>query len=239
MNCRRVRQYLYAYCRQELSPDETKEVKAHLDFCPECTEKMEVMVATEQMIRDGLENFVPSPDFNEKLLAKIQSIPSTVEERTRKSWWRKLLHETFPSIRLRWALAGAVSVIFMALVATIFTQKQISKQPGSYAFDSTNTENRKLTSSGNKIDTSLEEIFKQVDENTSARSKTFVMENLSSPSLSSGSRLVNWGEDGRIKPVDFRKRFIIERSSYQDARRGSNYVLPVVSTQPASKKTDF
>ncbi len=239
MNCRRVRQYLYAYCRQELSPDETKGVKAHLDFCPACTEKKEEIDATCQMIKDGLESFVPSPDFNEKLLAKIASIPSTVEERARKSWWQKLLHETFPSIRLRWALAGTVSVIFLALIATIFTQKQISKQSESFVFDSTNTENRKLTSSGNKVDTSLEEIFKQVDENTLGGGKTFVMGNHSLPSLSSGSRLVNWGEDGRIRPVDLSRRFIIEKSSYQDIKRGSNYVLPVVSTQPVSKKTDF
>ncbi len=235
MNCRKVRQYLYGYCKQELSPDETKEVKAHLDSCPECTREMEEITETDLMINDGLEIFVPSSDFNEKLLAKIRSLPLNAEERDRKTWWQELLHETFPSIRLRWAVAGAVSVIILTLVTTLVTQKRISKGPESLVFDSTNTENRNLNSSGNRVDTSLEEIFKEVEANTPMRDKAFVIENLSSPSFGRVSNFTDRGEDGRIRPVDLRRRFIIERSSYQDGRRGSNYVLPVVSTQPASK----
>lgn len=239
MNCRKARRYLYAYCKQELPPDETKEVKAHLDSCPDCTREMEAIVETNLLLKSGLENFIPSPDFNEKLLAEIQRLPSPVEVRVRKTWWQELLHETFPSLRLRWVAVGAASVIVIALVATRVTQKQISKGPGSLALDSTSMDNRTLAVSGNKVDTSLDEIFKEVETNAPATNKAFVIDNLSTPAFNRASDLNSRGEDGRIRTVDLRRRFILERSSYQNVRRGSNYVLPVVSTQPASKKTDY
>lgn len=239
MNCRKARPYLYAYCKQELNPDETQEVKAHLDSCPECTREMEEMAETNLMLKNGLENFVPSPDFNEKLLAEIQRLSSPVEVRVRRSWWHKLLHETFPSIRLRWVAVGAVSVIILALVATMITQKQFSKGPGSLASGSTKVENRSLANSGSKRDTTLDEIFKQAGANAPGSNKTFVIDNLSSPVFNRESDLTNRGEDGRIRSADLRRRFILERGSYQDVRRGSSYVLPVVSTQPGSKKADY
>jgi hypothetical protein len=200
---------------------------------------MEEIVEANLMLKSGLENFSPSPDFNEKLLAKVQRLPSPVEARVRKSWWQELLHETFPSIRLRWVAVGAASVIVVVLVATMVTQKQFSTGPGSLASDSTNTENRSLVASGSKRDTTLDEIFNQAEVNTPGSNKTFVVDNLSTPVFNRGSDLTSRGEDGRIRPVDLRRRFILERSSYQDLKRGSNYVLPVVSTQPASKKADY
>ena len=239
MNCRKARLYLYAYSKQELYPDETREVKAHLDSCSECTREMEEMVETNLMLKNGLENFVPSPDFDEKLLAEIQRLSSPVEARVRKSWWQELLHETFPSIRLRWVAVGAASVIVIVLVATMVSQKQFSKGPGSLSLDSTNTGNRSLAISGSKTDTTLDEIFKQAEVNAPGSNKTFVIDNLSSPVFNRVSDLTSRGEDGRIKPADLRRRFILDRSSYQDVRRGSNYVLLVVSTQPASKKADY
>jgi hypothetical protein len=239
MNCRKARLYLYAYCKQELPPDETKEVKAHLDSCFECTREMEEITETNLMCKNGLENFAPSPDFNEKLLAKIQGLSSPVEVRVRKSWWQELLHETFPSIRLRWVAVGAASVIVLVLAATMITQKQFSKEPGSLASNSANTDNKNLAISGSMRDTTLDEIFKGVETNAPRTNKSFVMDNLSTPAFNRVSDLTSRGEDGRIRPVDLRRRFILERSSYQDVKRGSSYVLPVVSTQPASKKTDY
>ncbi len=239
MNCRKARRYLYAYCKQELPPDEKREVKAHLDSCSECTREMEEIVETNLMLKSGLENFTPSPDFSEKLLAKIQELPSSVEARVRKPWWQELLHETFPSIRLRWVAVGAASVIVLVLAATMITQKQFLKGSGSLALDSTSTENRSLAISGIKRDTTLDEIFKQAGVNAPGSNKTFVIDNLSTPVFNRVSDLTSRGEDGRIRPVDLRRRFILERSSYQDVKRGSSYVLPVVSTQPASKKTDY
>ncbi|HEX7401655.1 MAG TPA: zf-HC2 domain-containing protein, partial [candidate division Zixibacteria bacterium] len=147
MNCRKVRQYLYGYCKNELTPAESEKIKAHLDDCAECARAMEKVTVASNLLEKSLEAFVPSPDFNEKLLAKIRSLPLEVKEGKKQTWWQKLLHETFPSIRLRWAAAGAVSVIVLALVITMVTQKRFSLGPESIVSDSTFAQNQNLAGS--------------------------------------------------------------------------------------------
>lgn len=149
------------------------------------------------------------------------------------------MHETFPSIRLRWAAAGAVSVIVLALVATMITQKRFSMEPESIVSDSTFAQNQNLAGSAKKGDRSIDEIFEQTGRTSTLNDKSFVIENLSTASLDKIFDSTNRGEDGRITPVDLNRRFIIERSTYQDLSRGNHYVLPVVSSQPASHKTDY
>ena len=239
MNCRKVRQYLYGYCKNELTPAESEKIKAHLDDCAECASEMEKTAEVSTMLKDSLEVLIPSPDFNEKLLAKIRSLPLEVKERKKQTWWQKLLHETFPSIRLRWAAAGAVSVIVLALVITMVTQKRFSLGPESIVSDSTFAQNQNLAGSAKKGDRSIEGIFEQAGKIFTTKDKSFVIENLSNASLDKVFDSTNRGEDGRIIPVDLNRRFIIERSTYQDLSRGNHYVLPVVSSQPASKKTDY
>jgi hypothetical protein len=195
MNCRKVRPYLYGYCKNELSPAESEKIKAHLDNCVECAREMEKVAEVSTLFKDSLEVLALSPDFDQKLLARIRSLPFEVEERKRQTWWQKLLHETFPSLRLRWAVAGA--------------------------------------------DWSIDKIFEQAGRSSSVNDKSFVIENLSTASLDKAFDSTNRGEDGRITPVDLNRRFIIERSNYQDLSRGNHYILPVVSSQPSSKKTDY
>jgi len=239
MKCRKVRQYLYGYCKNELTPAESERIKAHLDGCAECAREMEKVAVVSTLLKDSLEVFVPSPDFNEKLLVKIRSMPLEVEEKKRQTWWQKLLHETFPSIRLRWAIAGAASVIVLALVVNMINQQRFSRSPESIVSDNIYTEGQDLVSSGEKGDSSLEKIFEQAGRTSTLNDKSFVIENLSTASLDKVFDSTKWGEDGRITPVDLNRRFIIERSPYQNLSRGNHYVLPVVSSQPASKKTDY
>lgn len=233
MNCREVRQNLFGYYKQELSTEETERIKAHLHSCPECAKEAEEIGEINLMLKDGLETFVPSTDFNEKLLAKIQTITSGVEIGDSRNWWQKLIHEVFPSVRLRWALVGAVSVMILALATTMFTRKQISVGPESLTQNAKQMQGVNLTSSKDTEDSSLQQVLKKLAETSPMENRAYILDNFTlSP---------NRGEDGRTQPEDTHRRFVIERSSYPalGTGRGNHYVLPVVSTQPASEKIDY
>ena len=227
MNCRKVRQSLFGYYKHELPPEDAERIKAHLDSCPDCAKEAEEITEINLMLRDGLETFVPSVDFNERLLAKIQTIYSEEKIIDKRKWWQKLLHEVFPSVRLRWALVGAASVIISALVTTIFTQRQTSFGPESLTQSMKELKGENLVSEDSSYRKMLEKLF----EASSMSNKSFVIDNYTlSP---------NRGEDGRIRSGDINRRFVIEKGSYSDRRRGNHYVLPVVSTQPVSEKIDY
>ena len=239
MNCRKVRPYLYGYYKNELAPAEAEKIKAHLDECAECAREMDKVAEVCNLLKDSLEVLAPSADFNQKLLARIQSLSREVEERKKQTWWQKLLHETFPSLRLRWAAAGAVSVIVLALAISMVTQKRVSRESESIVSDNTIAQNQNPAVSGKKGDWSIDKIFEEAKRNSNINDKSFVIENLSTAALDKVFDSTNRGEDGRITPVDLNRRFIIERSPYQNLSRGNHYILPVVSAQPASKKTDY
>jgi hypothetical protein len=239
MNCRKVRSYLYGYYRNELAPVEAEKIKAHLVECAECARELEKVAEVSTLLKNNLEVLVPSPDFTDKLLARIQNLSPEVKESKKQTWWQKLLHETFPSLRLRWAAAGAVSVIVLALVISMFSQKRFFQESETIVSDNTMTQNQNPTGSSQKEGWSIDKIFEQAGKNSSVNDKSFVIENLSTASLDRVFDSTNWGEDGRFTPVDLNRRFIMERSTYQNLSRGNHYILPVVSAQPAAKKTDY
>lgn len=232
MNCRKVRRYLFGYSKQELSPDLMQEIKAHLDGCAECTKEAEEVESITLLLKDDLETFVPSADFNEKLLAKVQTLSSDVQVSEERSWWRKLLDEFFPSLRLRWALAGAAATVILAW-AVILIQKPARIQPGYVAENGSEVGSEAVVGSEDVSDSAYQDLLRRLAR-TSAQTegRAFVIDNFSfSP---------RGGEDGRIRPEDLYKRFIIERRPYMTTgRTGSHYVLPVVSTQPVSQKVDY
>lgn len=232
MNCREVRRNLFGYYKQELSPEEKEGVKAHLNICPDCAKEAEEIGEINLMLKDGLDTFVPSTDFNEKLLARIQTITSDVEIKDTRGWWQKLIHQVFPPVRWRWALVGAVSVMVIAGGITII-QKRASIAPEFFSQDVKPKENQNLVSSEGIEDSSYQKAQERLAASSSLRNRAFVIDNFTlSP---------NRGEDGRIQAKDIYKRFVIERSSYPalGTGRGNHYVLPVVSTQPATEKIDY
>ncbi len=232
MNCRKVRRYLFGYSKQELSPDQMQEIKAHLDGCAKCAREAEEIESITLLLKDDLETFVPSADFNEKLLAKIQTLSYDVQVGEERSWWWKLLHEFFPSLRLRWALAGAAATVILAW-AVILIQKPARIQPGYVAENGSERESEALVSPQDFSDSAYQDLLRRL-AGTSAQTegRAFVIDNFSFS--------LKAGEDGRIRPEDLYKRFIIERRPYMTTgRTGSHYVLPVVSTQPVSEKVDY
>jgi len=239
MNCLKACQNLFGYFKQELSLEETAQVKAHLDVCPDCGTEAKEIEEMNLLLTGGLENFLPSADFNEKLLSKIHAISSDAKVSYRRRWWEKLLPEGFPSVKLRWALVGAVSVMTIALITT-FIQKRSSMGPESLSHNAPQMENQNLVHSDNIEDSSYQKVLEELSKSgaievrsSTGRNKTFVIDNFGFSA--------NRGEDGRTRPGDLNRRFIIERNSYPalGVRGRNRYVLPVVSTQPATEKIDY
>ncbi|MGB8656639.1 MAG: zf-HC2 domain-containing protein [Candidatus Zixiibacteriota bacterium] len=230
MNCRKVHRYLFGYFRQELSAEETQKIKTHLDVCPECAREATEVSEICLLVRDGMETLAPSADFDDKLLARIRTASVEAELGGQRKWWLRFLHEVFPSVRLRWALVGAVSVMLLALVVT-FTQRRQSAGPESFSLETLKDKNPTLVSSPNVYDTSDQGLTQMPTESPPNPKRAFVIDNFSS----------SWsaGEDGRIGPGDAGKRFVIERGLNPAPRKDSHYVLPVMLTQPQSEKTDY
>ena len=233
MNCRKVRRCLFGYFKQELTATEMEEIKAHLTSCAGCAREAKEISQMNLCLERDLEILTPSPGFNEKLMAGIRDLAPEKEVREERSWWHKLLHEVFPSVKLRWAVAGAVSVMVLAF-AVMMTQKRSEVGP---EFLSENGEERgvELTAgSQDQADSAYQDVLRRLAEGSLPREgKTFVMDNFKFPP----SR----GEDGAISPEDLYKRFVIDRPVETVRQAGANksYVMPVVTTQTVSEKSDY
>ena len=233
MNCRKVRRCLFGYFKQELTAHEMEQVKAHLDSCAGCASEAEEVLQMKLCIERDLETLTPSPDFNDKLMARIQDLASEREVREERSWWHRLLHEFFPSVKLRWAAAGAVSVVVLAF-AVILTQKRPEVSP---QFLSDNGEERAgelIAGSQDHADSVYQDVLRRLAEGTLPRGeKAFVMDNL--------RFLPGRGEDGAISSEDLYKRFVIDRRLEEAGQAGANksYVMPVVSTETVSEKAGY
>jgi anti-sigma-K factor RskA len=230
MNCRRVRRYLFGYFRGELSSEEAEATRTHLAACPDCAKEAEQIETLCLALKDNLETIVPSPDFNQRLLERLQTSPSGVTVREKASWWTELLYEIFPSIRLRWAVAGAAAVM-VAAFALIFTQRQSSMQPEymSEAEQSTPV----IAKSQDLSDSAYADLMRRLAEGSVVSDKAFVIDNLSFPPAGA--------EDGVIPLDDLSKRFVIERTSVpaRESWLDSRYVLPVVSTRRIPERPDY
>ena len=233
MNCRKARRYLFDYSKQELPSEEMEELKAHLDTCPGCAREAEEITRISLLLKKDLETFVPSSDFNEKLMARIRDLSSEKEASEERGWWQKLLHEVFPSVKLRWAAVGAVSVVVLAS-AVMLTQERPEVAP-EFLSESGGQEGSKTTASSEDMaDSAYQDLLRRLAQGSTPREgKTFVMDNLRFPP--------ERGVDGAIPLEDMYKRFVIDRRATVVGQRGigKNYVLPVVSTQTVSQKTDY
>lgn len=233
MNCRKVRRCLFGYFKKELTADQMEEVKAHLASCAGCAREAEEILQMNLCIQRDLEILTPSPDFNQKLMARIRDLAPEREVREETSWWHKLLHEVFPSVKLRWAAAGAVSVVVLAF-AVMLTQKRPEITPQFLSESGEEYSEELVVGSQDHADSAYQDVLRRLAEGTIPREgKTFVMDNLKFPP--------GRGEDGAISPEDLYKRFVIDRRLEEARQAGANksYVMPVVSTQAVSEKVDF
>ena len=233
MNCRKVRRYLFGYSKQELAAKEMEEIKAHLDSCAVCAKEAKEVSQMNLCLERDLETLTPSPDFNEKLMARIRDLSSEKEASEERGWWQKLLHEVFPSVKLRWAAVGAVSVVVLAF-AVMLTQKRPEVAPEFLSESGGQGGAETTASSEDMADSAYQDLLRRLAQGSIPREgKTFVLDNMRFPP--------ERGVDGAIPLEDMYKRFVIDRRATAAGQRGmgKNYVMPVVSTQTVSEKVDY
>lgn len=143
MRCRKVRSYLSAYCKNELSGRRHKAVTEHLEDCPECRRE-EAVFREISGYRAALPQHRVSADFNAKLLSRI------AQERFKKTREKAYLPKRAPMFtrgQLIPAVASACLVLVFALFGGIgILDKQ--HEPGVYADRSqspTELDNRYMT----------------------------------------------------------------------------------------------
>jgi hypothetical protein len=213
MNCRKARQFLWSYLDKDIDQKSKEEIESHLKECSKCAMEMAELGKLREIF-SKTEVLKPSPDFNKKLLNRIQtdSVTSRVVEVARPK----------PSFSWRWAfasLAAGIVVVFLA----IFYQNIFNPQGSKPTISQTPA----LT----EIQEEDQEDF--VETKGYTRDTRFVMDNLSTTEL---KRI----EDYRLSQPDM-ARFIMESiPSNQMQRRSSNqFVMPVVSTRTIKQKSSF
>jgi hypothetical protein len=114
MRCQRVRYYLSAYCRDELSEGERKAIAAHLQSCPAC--RREEAVAYEMSAASkALPSYVVSTGFNAQLLNRL------AEERFKQTRTKAYLPGRIPVIS--WSRALPVAVVVCLALAFVLSDQ--------------------------------------------------------------------------------------------------------------------
>lgn len=214
MNCRRVRQFLWNYLDKDIDQKSKEEIESHLKECSKCAAEVAELAKLREIF-SRTEVLKPSPDFNKKLLNRIQT--NTASSRIIE--WEK----PKPSFSWKWAfasLAAGIVVVFLVLFSQDIFNPQSSKP--------TISQQPPLTES-NQIETY--DVLPKTKEYPTTR---FVMDNLRAIEL---KRM----EDYRLSQSDM-ARFIMESipPSQMQRRRSSNqFVMPVVSTRTIKEKRSF
>lgn len=214
MNCREVRRFLWNYLEKDIDQTQKQEIETHLKECSRCT--LEAREAAKlRQIFGKTEVLRPSPDFNRKLLNRIQTKASTSQV--------KEILEPKPTFSWRWAFAGLAAGLVVIFV-TLFYQDIFSPQrPGQ-----TISEMPALTQLERGV---VEEEPLEMKEYKSTR---YVMDNLREAQLKRA-------DDFRLTRSEM-SRFIMESiptTQIQRRRSSNQYVMPVVSTRTIKEKSSF
>jgi anti-sigma factor RsiW len=121
MNCERIEELLSSYLERDLSPEDKREVEAHLEICPSCAELLAALRETQEALA-GFPELEPSP----ALMVKLYAIPE--KKRFFKQAFDFLLR---PSLQ---PVFAAFSTLFIALSFVFFLpqgrgiQKALNRQ---------------------------------------------------------------------------------------------------------------
>ena len=111
MNCRSVQQFLSAYVDRELPGVQMLEIRSHLFGCPVCMrEEVELKVLKALLSNSTLVE--PPPEFEERLMARIDLERSRVVKRGNVGWF---------------ALSAAVAAA--AITFALLPARQIEQRP--------------------------------------------------------------------------------------------------------------
>jgi anti-sigma factor RsiW len=90
MNCEDVRPLLGAHADNELDLVREMELEAHLQTCPECTQRAQALAASRQALRNSLPRFTAPGELRQKIVSSLraEAAPSvrTASGRRQKSW---------------------------------------------------------------------------------------------------------------------------------------------------------
>ncbi|MGE5554125.1 MAG: anti-sigma factor family protein [Betaproteobacteria bacterium] len=100
MNCERVRNLISAYLDRELSPEESRLVRAHLVNCAACHAELKEEAAVKEAL-GALASLEVPEDFVPSLMARLSC--ERVEDR-----WRPWI------CALRWGAVGAAAAVLLA-----------------------------------------------------------------------------------------------------------------------------
>lgn len=100
------------YLDGELSPEQTREVKAHLDECAACRAELEALERTLQSL-SGLSPLPPPPDFGRKVQQRIR----------RRSSGRFFTPETVLT-RIPWEWISFVIIMLMLVMYYLVVQQE-------------------------------------------------------------------------------------------------------------------
>lgn len=215
MNCRKVRRFLWNYLEKNIDQCQREEIESHLKECSKCN--LEASEAARlREIFGKTEILRPSPDFNRKLLNRIQTETSTTRV--------KEVVEPRPAFSWKWAFAGLAAGLVVVFVALFYqdifnpqgSRPAISEMPALTELDRERPQEEELPELG------------------SYRSTRYVMDNLREAQL----RRI---EDFRINRSGT-ARFIMESmppSRWETRRSSSQFVMPVVSTRTINEKSSF
>jgi len=214
MNCRKVRRFLWNYLEKDIDQTQKQEIESHLKECSKCSLQAREAAKLREIF-GRTEVLRPSPDFNRKLLTRIQTETSTARG--------EAVAESRPRLSWRWAFAAVAAGAVVVLVTLFYQDIFRPQRPGQ-----TISQMPALTQLDQR------EADEPIRETETYKSTRYVMDNL-------GEAQLRRTEEFRIDRAAM-SHFVIESippSRWETRRTSSQFVMPVVSTRTIQEKRSF
>lgn len=128
MNCQEIEKYCLDYCDNNLSSELRTSFDEHLQQCHSCRNLVNLTHLENEALADPLDIPALSPDFNARLLDRIQSRGMLYPDREAKpnGQYHKYLFNR-PYVKRSWALIAA-ALLLVLLIPSIFNQGLYNNQ---------------------------------------------------------------------------------------------------------------
>lgn len=112
MRCRKVRSFLSAYSKEEVSAGVAAKIKKHMDDCASCRRELEAVRSVQAMVK-GISGLKTSDDFTGRLLTRV------AQERFAEAKTKAYLPGRVPLLGgVRLAMIASTAVVVLALGIT-------------------------------------------------------------------------------------------------------------------------
>lgn len=83
------------------------------------------MSRLENELRSALSREEPSPDFTDRVMARIQSLPAkTEQEKREKIGWLSKIIAFFEPFQLKWAMAAALAILMLFAGLSLYRYRE-------------------------------------------------------------------------------------------------------------------